>query len=34
MVWVDPENGVGFEITVFPVDVLQVFSGDDGDFEV
>lgn len=31
---IDPEDGVGFEVAVAPVDVLQMLGGDDRDFEV
>lgn len=31
---VDPEDGVGFEVAMSPVDVLQVLGGDNSDFEV
>lgn len=31
---VDPEHGVGLEIAVLPVDVLQVLGGDDGELQV
>lgn len=31
---IDPEDGVGFEVAVTPVDVLQMLGGDDRDFEV
>lgn len=32
--WVDPENGVGFEITVTPVNILEMLCGDDGNIEI
>ena len=31
---VDPEDDVGFEVAVPPIDVLEVLGGDDGDVEV
>lgn len=33
-VGVNPEDDVGLEIAVTPVDVLQVLGGDDGDVDV
>lgn len=34
VVRVDPEDGVGFEVALTPVHVLQVLGGDDRDVEV
>lgn len=31
---VDPEDGVWFEVAVLPIDVLEVFGGDDCEFHV
>lgn len=31
---VDPEDGVRLEFTMFPVNVLEVLSGDDGEVDV
>lgn len=31
---VDPEDRVGLEVAVFPVDILEVLGGDDGEFQV
>lgn len=31
---VDPEDGVGLEVAVFPVDVLEVLGGDDREVEI
>jgi hypothetical protein len=31
---IEPENDVGFEIAGFPVDVFEVFGGNDGEVEI
>lgn len=32
LIRVDPENDIGPEIAVMPIDIFEVLGGDDGDF--